>query len=400
MTYYHDGPDDSKHLRHWIGVAHRQALDICLNRDMGEGRLEPSKRRLWKRLWWCLFLRDRACALGMRQYPIIDSEDCKWSELDVGDFGLRTASRDLLTAFHGCQMLPDLLLQQELAEICIAQIQLWQQLAGIMELRYRPRSPRYGSTHETTLILVPQSTPPQSQEHGLCEERLQSWVTKFSQEFKFPCQWPLSSSLETRPRVLIVHACMVNLLYHALQCALYRPTPNSTAETATENATSRFKARTSAALIISIFEYIQALDLLGSMPGWSVTMLTQAALTLKDFFNDTPSQIIRKLQDCMDILELLRQQHLHAAFGVSVISSFIASRDAKAKKSSGVSSMESGVGSEPRHPPSTLEVAQDLSPYSLQFSTYQGHLEDFDESALLPTGMVSPWFTEFFDREL
>ena len=67
MTYWYETPDDQKDTWHWMGVAITLAHTIGLHRNPEKSNMEPSKKKLWKRVWWSCFMRDRLVALGMRR---------------------------------------------------------------------------------------------------------------------------------------------------------------------------------------------------------------------------------------------------------------------------------------------------------------------------------------------
>lgn len=398
MTYYHDKTDGQKHLRHWLSIAHQMALDICLNQDLWPEKADLRRRRCWKRIWWCLFIRDRTCAIGMRQRPLIRADECQWSALNKDDFELHEPFPSLLLGLDRSEYLFDTSLQRELADICIAQVQLWDQLDAILELRHNASSPRYSKTHETTLILVPRtiSSPHQPMEH--CKQRLQSWLAQHSDNLIYKC--PPTMSYPSQPPVLTVHVCMANLLYHTLQCMLHRPLQQGIESTSPADRISRFTAKSSAATIIFIFEYAQSRQILHLLPGWSVTVLMQAALTFKDFSFEHAGQACRRLQDCIDILEQLKQRHLHAAFGISLLSNFVAARTGKAETFK--TGQDPGQSARSHHPSSFAFEGGDEGNTTdvLVFDGYENGLQDLEDLGLCDPGQGSPWFTEFFDQNL
>jgi hypothetical protein len=323
MTYYHEDTDGLKHLRHWLSIAHRMAIDICLNQEPSFDSSDAKRHKMWKRLWWCCIIRDRACAIGMRQYSLISDDECLWSGLVVSDFDISEPPPEVSSMFRSSHFLLNTIIQHQLAELCVAQAALWEQLDQIMKLRYCHKSPLYGKTRETTLLLVPK--PKTTDLPGLhqCEAVLASWSGRYWDRFI----GEQTASLDTQPTILLIHTAMVRLLYHMLTCTLHRKHQHSVdLNQKGAQGPDPFKARSSAAQILSVFEHVQWRNLLHLLPGWSVTVLMQAALTFKDFTPENPDQVCRRLQDCIEVLQGLRERHLHAVFGVNLLSSFLASR--------------------------------------------------------------------------
>ncbi|KEF60666.1 uncharacterized protein A1O9_02227 [Exophiala aquamarina CBS 119918] len=321
MTYFHDKPDESKHLLHKIVNAKHLALTIGLNGDFGqEKKLDPRRRRLWKRVWWCCYIRDRTCALGLRQYPTIEPSECQWTDLELEDFDITP------TDFTDYELLADLGLQSQLAEICIAQVQLWHLLSDIMHTRFQSAFPRYGFSTETTLILMP--IAPQANRTGIEDRQrsLDQWFAHLPDQYAY--RLPLSPVFEQGHRLLRLHCCTLALLYNALQCTLNRWALSPSCKSSRAgDITARQKARSSANMILSIFEYLRDGDMVQYTPGWAVTILMQAALTFKTESRVPHSQSGRRLQDCMDVLGWLKDAHFHSNFGISLIDAFLNTAD-------------------------------------------------------------------------
>jgi hypothetical protein len=402
MTYYHDQTDGQKHLRHWLTIAHRLALDICLNRDFFSAAADSNQRKHWKRIWWCLFIRDRTCAIGMRQLPIIAAQECHWPELDRNDFTTPEPCLSVLVEFGKSQYLRAGSLQMDLASICIAQVQLWQQLDSIMQLRHSILSPRYGSTRETTLILGPRPLPSNNQTMQHCKQKLQSWTISHSDKLIF--QFGYAAPFDNQPVLLTIHACMLNLLFHALQCMLHRPFQKATMSGSADDRSSCFTAKSSASAILSIFEYAKVQDIIHLLPGWAVTVLMQAALIFKDFATENAAQTCRRWQDCIEVLEMLQLRHLHAAFGIALLRSFIAVRTQKAKPDKVRASDPIPVQSmdllPELGPGGSIGGGEDANTDPIVFGGYEDALRDLDDLGLCDPALASPWLTEFFDQNM
>ncbi|KAI1029392.1 hypothetical protein LB504_010677 [Fusarium proliferatum] len=87
MGWYWAGPDDiSKNMFYWSQSAIAVAQNLGLHRSMENSTLSISEKRLRKRIWWTLFTRDRALAVGLGQSVSINLEDCDVDMIADDDF--------------------------------------------------------------------------------------------------------------------------------------------------------------------------------------------------------------------------------------------------------------------------------------------------------------------------
>lgn len=85
MGYWLGNSQDRTDSWHWIGVAISLSQSAGLHRDRGPASISPTQRRLWKRIWWCCFCRDRCISLGMGRPIRIRVADCDVEPLTVND---------------------------------------------------------------------------------------------------------------------------------------------------------------------------------------------------------------------------------------------------------------------------------------------------------------------------
>ena len=93
LTYYYETPDDQKDTWHWMGVATSVAHTIGLHRNPENTNLDPKRAKLWKRIWWSTYMRDRLIALGMRRPTRIKTEDFDVPMLTLDDFEICASPR-------------------------------------------------------------------------------------------------------------------------------------------------------------------------------------------------------------------------------------------------------------------------------------------------------------------
>ncbi|KAM5529918.1 fungal specific transcription factor domain-containing protein [Fusarium oxysporum f. sp. phaseoli] len=87
MGWYWAGPDDIiKNMFYWSQSAIAVAQNFGLHRSMENSGLSISEKRLRKRIWWTLFTRDRALAVGLGQSVSINLDDCDVDLIAEDDF--------------------------------------------------------------------------------------------------------------------------------------------------------------------------------------------------------------------------------------------------------------------------------------------------------------------------
>lgn len=87
MGWYWAGPDDiSKNMFYWSQSAISVAQNFGLHRNMENSGLSISEKRLRRRIWWTLFTRDRALAVGLGQSVSINLDDCDVDMITNEDF--------------------------------------------------------------------------------------------------------------------------------------------------------------------------------------------------------------------------------------------------------------------------------------------------------------------------
>ncbi|KAI1192657.1 fungal-specific transcription factor domain-containing protein [Nemania serpens] len=87
MGWYWEGPEDvTKNVFYWSRVAIIVAQGTGMHRSVEGSQLSNVDKRLWKRIWWTLFTRDRAVAVALGRPCNINLEDCDVDMLKEDDF--------------------------------------------------------------------------------------------------------------------------------------------------------------------------------------------------------------------------------------------------------------------------------------------------------------------------
>ncbi|KAK9468712.1 fungal-specific transcription factor domain-containing protein [Lipomyces arxii] len=87
LGWWWEGPEDvTKNVFYWTRVALCVAQGFGLHRSVEKSQLAITDKRLWKRLWWVLFSRDRNVAIALGRPVLINTDDTDVPMLVEEDF--------------------------------------------------------------------------------------------------------------------------------------------------------------------------------------------------------------------------------------------------------------------------------------------------------------------------
>nr|POE54434.1 cutinase transcription factor 1 alpha [Quercus suber] len=87
MGWYWEGPEDvTKNVFYWSRVAVIVAQGSGMHRSVEGSQLSKADKRLWKRIWWTLFTRDRSVAVALGRPVSISIEDSDVEMCTEDDF--------------------------------------------------------------------------------------------------------------------------------------------------------------------------------------------------------------------------------------------------------------------------------------------------------------------------
>ncbi|KUI68684.1 Cutinase transcription factor 1 alpha [Cytospora mali] len=87
MGWYWEGPEDvTKNVFYWSRVATIVAQGSGMHRSVEGSQLSKADKRLWKRIWWTLFTRDRSVAVALGRPVHINLDDSDVEMLTEEDF--------------------------------------------------------------------------------------------------------------------------------------------------------------------------------------------------------------------------------------------------------------------------------------------------------------------------
>lgn len=329
MTYWYETPDDQKDTWHWMGVSLSLAHTIGLHRDPGNSRMDVRRQRMWKRIWWSTYTRDRLIALGMRRPMRVKDDDCDVPMLTLDDFEFQTFSPEIVKMVGNSEILQNVSHQRELALMFIEKAKLCLCVSHVLSAQYSVLSHKFGGTMETTMMLVPKKSTAESFEVRRCDQELEDWLANLPVETQYSPSGV--SKLAEADEVLHSHRALLKMVYLTTSSALHRPQvlpavpyPSMDAEL---QDMSRNKVRFAAIEITSIAHDLQTLDLTRYYPTTGVTVLLPAVIIhLLDIKSSDPSVRMTSLQrfyQCMRILQRLREIYASADFATSFLEAAI-----------------------------------------------------------------------------
>ncbi|PLN76950.1 fungal-specific transcription factor domain protein [Aspergillus taichungensis] len=87
LGWYWEGPEDvTKNVFYWTRVAMVVAQGSGMHRSVESSQLIKPDKRLWKRIWWTLFTRDRSVAVALGRPIGINMDDSDVGMLTEDDF--------------------------------------------------------------------------------------------------------------------------------------------------------------------------------------------------------------------------------------------------------------------------------------------------------------------------
>ena len=335
MTYWYEAPDDTKDIWHWLGIAVSLARTIGINCDTSEAGMNIKSRRLWKRIWWCCFLRDRLISLGMRRPMRIPEKDFDLPMLGLEDFETEAMPLELSRMLGGCPAVKDSEKRVTLAKMCIALAKLCQCVTSVLDVQYSLLAAKLGLTQETTVRLVPKTTAADPSDVIRCDRQLQEWYSNQSAEMHFFVPGTQERTNTNDGEVINVHRSLLTGVYLTAMSALHRPqimpAMPSVVVAPELQELSRRKVREAANDITEMYKDLYACDLIRYLPNTGVSCILPALiihmLDLKSSDASVRQAASRKFQFCMQSLQRLREMYASADFAFSFLDAAVRRTD-------------------------------------------------------------------------
>ena len=331
MTHWYETPDDQKDTWHWMGVSLSLAHTIGLHRDPANSRMDKRRQRLWRRIWWSTYCRDRLIALGMRRPMRVKDDDSDVSMLTYDDYEFKPSSPEVIQLLDGCDILSDVDHQKQLALMFINKAKLCLIISHVLSAQYSVLSHKFGGSMETTMMLVPKKSSAEADEVRRCDAQLEEWRAYLPSQIQyFPCSMS-SKKLSEADEVLHSHRALLKMVYLSTSSALHRPQVLPAVPTLSVDGelqeTSRKKVRYAAVEITNIAQDLHNLNLTRFLPTTGVTVILPAViihlLDIKASDANVRMISLQRFHQCMCILQRLREIYASADFASSFLEAAI-----------------------------------------------------------------------------
>ncbi|KAE8347390.1 fungal-specific transcription factor domain-containing protein [Aspergillus arachidicola] len=377
---------DQKDNWHWLGVCLSLAYGLNLHRDPRDRFLDINRRRLCKRLWWCIYTRDRLIALELkRPVRIQDSEhDVPW--LTIDDFIFHPFSRRVIQGMDGSEILQNVSQQKQLVIMFIEKTKLGVCLGHVLATQYSI-STYLTRQKNSAITLAPKKTTVEPSTIRQCDWELEEWRDQLPSFTKFSSLEPTKAS--AAQKIMHFHRALLWSVHLATVSVLHRPhiippAPCHRDQRELQQLAQR-SVRSSATEITTIFRDLLNMDLTYCIPCTSVTLLFSAAIShLFDMTSDNPNvQMLGQTQfeTSIHILLVLEETYDSATLAASFLRRAITSISASVPVAT--------IGAEPRCKDRVCStISNDASEHSSSHlaieATPNDHIDYSLETVLLP----------------
>jgi hypothetical protein len=316
-----------------MGVATSVAHTIGLHRNPDNTNLDVKRVKLWKRIWWSTYMRDRLIALGMRRPTRIKTEDFDVPMLTMDDFEISAIPENITCIPADCRVARDVNVQRQLAIMCIEKARLCLCISHVLSKQYCVLNNNHGLQNDrTTMMLLPKKLDPETSEVKTCDEELQKWVSELPEEAQYTDKPSGEAAIDLAKSLL-------HMVFFTTLSALHRPQvlPNSQGGPASVPTkanvesdlldVSRRNVRRAASAITSIAQRLDTSGLVKYLPTTGVTVLLPAIiihlLDIKAPEEDTRRSSLRGFCQCMAVMGKLRDLYAAADYSVAFLEAAI-----------------------------------------------------------------------------
>jgi hypothetical protein len=320
-----------------MGVAISLAHTIGLHRNPENSNMDLRKKKLWKRIWWSCFMRDRLIALGMRRPTRVKDEDYDVPMLTESDFEIAPVAEHITVIPRECALARDVDSQRKLAQMCIAKAKLCLCVSHVLSAQYSVLVRCQGmqgveGATRSSVMLFPKKLD-QTDEVRNCDLELSQWIAELPEA----CQYSNELSTGNSAPSLFVNRALLNMAYFTTLSALHRPqvlpSPATTKPDGSRELqdTSRRKVRVASREITRISQDLHAHGLEKYLPTTGVTVLLPAIiihlLDIKSCNDDARQAAMDGFCQCMLVLEKLRDIYASADFATQFLEAAIRKAD-------------------------------------------------------------------------
>jgi hypothetical protein len=335
MTYWYETPDDQKDSHHWMGIAVSLSHTIGLHRNPEKSpAMDKQRQRLWKRIWWGTYMRDRLVALGMRRPTRIKDADFDVPMLELEDFECEAIPEGPSCIPADSNLLRNVEKQRRLAIMCIEKAKLCICISHVLSVQYSVLHNNHGVVSDegstrTTMMLVAKRLDPELDDVQACDEELRQWKDNLAEEAKYiePAWRDIGND------DIVLNRSLLHMIYYATLSALHRPQvlPSTAMPPRSMQAeqleSSRKAVRLAAGNITEIANRLYNHDLVRYLPTPGITVLLPAIiihlLDIKAPDEDTRRASLQGFCQCMQIMSRLRDIYAAADYSTAFLEAAI-----------------------------------------------------------------------------
>lgn len=337
MTYWYETPDDQKDSHHWMGIAVSLSHTIGLHRNPeSSNAMDTPRRKLWRRIWWSTYMRDRLIALGMRRPTRIKSKDFDVPMLTIDDFELASLPEGPSCIPSDCNVMRDVEMQRQLAVMCVEKAKLCRVMSHVLSVQYSVLHNNHGVLSEegstrTTMMLVAKKLEPEVDAVEACDKELSEWKDGLADEAQYVI--PNWGDVEAGQESIVLNRSLLHMIYFATLSALHRPQvlPSTAVPTRAPASDmvdiSRRAVRLAASEITAIAGTLFHLDMVRRLPTTGITVLLPAIiihlLDIKAHDEATRRASLRGFCECMRIMARMRDIYAAADYSTAFLEAAI-----------------------------------------------------------------------------
>ncbi|KAL9572035.1 hypothetical protein ACKAV7_003752 [Fusarium commune] len=323
MTYWYETSEDQKGAWHWIGVAISLAYTMGLHQDPRTTSMSTARQKLRKRIWWSCFIRDRLIALGLRQPSRIHDGDFNVPMLEEGDFEIEVFPEDNNIFPRKCTIVRDITMQQELAALCIAKVQLGICIGHVLHSMYSVDI-RNNSPPENIINSIRMLFPNKKPDNMECFLSINLELVAWAEALPPCCRYTPLMPLDVKDgnATIAVQRTLLHMLYYTIDLTLHRPqllSPSPIHAMTTPSvvqAISRLHIRDATIHVTRMASELHHLRLDRFLPITGVTVILPTMmiqlLEMRDPAPQARDLAARGFQQCLCVMEKLREIYVAA----------------------------------------------------------------------------------------
>ncbi|KAF2093065.1 hypothetical protein NA57DRAFT_49024 [Rhizodiscina lignyota] len=329
LTYYYETPDDQKDTWHWMGVATSVAHTIGLHRNPDKSNMDSKRTKLWKRIWWSTYMRDRLIALGMRRPTRIKTEDYDVPMLTLDDFEFVSIPDSVTCVPSDTLLARNMDHQRQMAIMCIEKAKLCLCISHVLSKQYCVLNNNQGMVNDrTTMMLLPKKSDPETCEVKACDDELQQWLDELPEEARYQEEFTGNPAID-------LNRALLHMVFFTTLSALHRPQVLPSAPSAGPQSeanaelleVSRRSVRRAASAITSMAQSLDNHSLVRYLPTTGVTVLLPAIiihlLDIKSSEEETRRNSLRGFCQCMQVMGKLRDIYAAADYSTAFLEAAI-----------------------------------------------------------------------------